>query len=374
MKLPFSRACEGSRSTNGLDVPPLSRWERWGAGLTAIGGAAVGGLGFYASFDAVSAAAASWDFDEPWVLPTAIDSAIPMFTGANLFLIRMGMPLAWVRLVPWFLSLITCALNVAAGHSLGAKVAHGATSLLWVGVSEIAAHIYAVRIGAVTGRRRRMDTIRWARWYLSPLPTFLLWRRMKLWELSSYDEVLELEQERLVYRAQLQSRFGRMWRRKAPVESLLPLQLVRAGIPLAETAPTGLRAAGIEPMGILLPLAAPAEVPDVLAAAPAPKAPVVKRRESMNVPKWSTEDELYEIIKRAIDTGSREAFNGPLTGAEIAHVLGQSDGNGRKVRARLMKTYAEEKGVSLPQGATVDDVFAAFGRALTQAVSGSTGG
>ncbi|MFG2691593.1 hypothetical protein ACGFWG_36460, partial [Streptomyces sp. NPDC048405] len=46
--------------------------------------------------------------------------------------------------------------------------------------------------------------------------------------------------------ARLRSRFGRAWRRKAPVESLMPLRLARYGVPLAQTAPAGLAAAGIE--------------------------------------------------------------------------------------------------------------------------------
>ncbi|MEU4090653.1 hypothetical protein AB0F76_41390, partial [Streptomyces aureus] len=69
---------------------------------------------------------------------------------------------------------------------------------------------------------------------------------MKLWELRSYEHVIKLEQERLVYQARLHSRFGRAWRRKAPVESLMPLRLARYGVPLAETAPAGLAAAGID--------------------------------------------------------------------------------------------------------------------------------
>ncbi|MFF4977948.1 hypothetical protein ACFY3P_38900, partial [Streptomyces sp. NPDC001083] len=40
--------------------------------------------------------------------------------------------------------------------------------------------------------------------------------------------------------------FGRAWRRKAPVESLMPLRLARYGVPLAETAPSGLAVADIE--------------------------------------------------------------------------------------------------------------------------------
>ncbi|MFF4902290.1 DUF2637 domain-containing protein [Streptomyces sp. NPDC001068] len=396
-------------------VPPLSRWERFGAGLTAVGGAAVGGLGFFASFDAVSKAAEDWGFTEPWVLPTAIDSAIPVFTGAHLFLIRTGMPLWWARLVPWVLSLTSCALNVASGESLWSKIAHGAMALLWVIVSEIATHTYAVRIGAATGRRRQMDKVRWARWVLSPLPTFLLWRRMKLWELTSYDTVLKLEQERLVYQAQLRGRFGRAWRRKAPVASLLPLQLVSAGVPLAETAAAGLRAAGIDPTGIfaepvevealeapapaaapvLPPAAALAPAPAAVAPAAAPKprrvtatvpaqptmalepmaapepAPAAPAGEAQGapqpyvVPAWSTEEELRAIIAEVIDGGHRDVFDGPLTGAAIAEVLGQHEGSGRRTRGRIIKEYAAQKGVLLPQPATVDAVFAAFDQALT---------
>ncbi|MFJ5780242.1 hypothetical protein ACIQGV_39770, partial [Streptomyces sp. NPDC093094] len=53
----------------------------------------------------------------------------------------------------------------------------------------------------------------------------------------------------------------------APVESLMPLRLARYGVPLAETAPAGLAAAGIEPA--LIPPAAP-QPQLAAAAAPAP--------------------------------------------------------------------------------------------------------
>ncbi|MER7951989.1 DUF2637 domain-containing protein [Streptomyces sp. NPDC096079] len=383
-------------------VPPLTRWEKYGAAATAFGGAAVGGLGFYASFDAVSAKAAVWGFTDPWVLPTSIDTAIPVFTGAYLFLIRTGMPLWWARLVPWVLSLVTCALNVASGNSLWSKVAHGAMALLWVAVSEIAAHIYAVRIGAATGRRRQMDKVRWARWFLAPTTTFLLWRRMKLWELTSYDEVLGLEQKRLAYEALLRSRFGRAWRRKAPVEALMPLRLARVGVPLDESIPEGLRAAGIEPTGVFavtvetvpdpaVPAAAvPTPTPAVPAAAvpapavpaaavpaaaprpravsatvPAPEPAPVKETEPFEVPEWSTEEDLRVVIEMVLEGGHRDAFDGPLTGAAIAETLGQSEGNGRKVRARVIKEVAAAWGIQLPQPATPDAVFGAFAQART---------
>lgn len=117
--------------------------------------------------------------------------------------------------------------------------------VLFVVAVEAARHAIG-RIADITADKH-IEGVRLTRWLLSPIPTFLLWRRMKLWELRSYDQVIKLEQARLVYQASLRSGFGRAWRRKAPVESLMPLRLARYGVPLAETAPAGLAAAGIEP-------------------------------------------------------------------------------------------------------------------------------
>ncbi|MEY9994248.1 hypothetical protein ABIE67_006280 [Streptomyces sp. V4I8] len=204
-------------------VPPLTKPETGLAGLGALAAAGVGALGLIASFDAVSSAAARWGFGEPWMLPVGIDVAIPVFTVANLLLIRMDMALAWVRFVPWALTLVTCGLNVAAGHSLWAKVAHGTMPLLWVVFSEIGAHVYAVRIGAATGRR--MEKVRFSRWMLAPLSTFALWRRMTLWEITSYSEALKRERERQLARARLRERHGRRWRSKTPRPERVLLKL-----------------------------------------------------------------------------------------------------------------------------------------------------
>ncbi|WP_406310189.1 DUF2637 domain-containing protein [Streptomyces sp. NBC_00623] len=204
-------------------VPPLTRPEMGLAGVGALAAAGVGALGLISSFDAVSAAALRWGFSAPWMLPVGIDLAIPVFSVANLLLIRMDMALAWVRFVPWALTLVTCGLNVSAGHGTWAKVAHGTMPLLWVVFSEIAAHIYAVRIGAVTGRR--MDKIRASRWVLAPLSTFALWRRMTLWEVTSYGDALARERERLLARAELRERHGRLWRSKTPRPQRVLLKL-----------------------------------------------------------------------------------------------------------------------------------------------------
>ncbi|MER5445497.1 DUF2637 domain-containing protein [Streptomyces sp. NPDC002764] len=205
-------------------VPRLTFPEVWLAAVGALAAAAVGALGLYSSFDAVSLAAARWGFSNPRTLPVAIDIAIPVFTLANLLLIRLDMALGWVRFVPWVLTLVTCWLNIVAGHALSAKVAHGTMPLLWVVFSEIGAHVYAVRIGAVTGRR--MDKIRWSRWLLAPLSTFALWRRMTLWEVTSYTDALACERERLLARADLHERYGVIaWRWRTPRRERVMLRM-----------------------------------------------------------------------------------------------------------------------------------------------------
>lgn len=213
-----------------LQAPPLSKAERVLLGAVAAVGLAVGTLGLASSFDSVSRAGERWGFAEPWMLPVGIDLAIPVFTAANLLLIRLNMPLAWVRWVPWALTAVTCWLNVAAGQSLSAKVAHGAMPLLWVVLSEIAGHVYAVRIGVATGSR--MEKIRRSRWLLAFPSTFALWRRMTLWEMTSYRDALECEKRRQLARADLRERHGKGWRRHTPRRELVLLKL-------GELAPNG---------------------------------------------------------------------------------------------------------------------------------------
>ncbi|WP_343242839.1 DUF2637 domain-containing protein [Streptomyces sp. SID12501] len=205
------------------EVPPLSKPEKILLGTVAVLAAGVGGLGLASSFEAVSTAGARWGFDSPWMLPVGIDAAIPVFTAAFLLLIRTDMPLGWVRFVPWVLTGVTCWLNIAAGHSLSAKLAHGTMPLLWVVLSEVAAHVYASRIGAVTGRR--MEKIRFSRWLLAPLSTFGLWRRMTLWEVTSYSVALGRERERQLARAHLREQHGRKWRSKTPRPERVLLKL-----------------------------------------------------------------------------------------------------------------------------------------------------
>lgn len=107
---------------------------------------------------------------------------------------------------------------------------HAIIPVLFVVVVEAARHAVG-RMADITADKH-MESVRLMRWLLSPVPTFRLWRRMKLWEMRSYDEVVRLEQNRLVYRTHLRAQYGRNWRRQAPIETLLPLKLAKYGVPL----------------------------------------------------------------------------------------------------------------------------------------------
>jgi hypothetical protein len=224
----------------------LTRTHRILIGVVVTGAVVIAGIGFAGSYAAVRELAVKKGFgDFAYFFPIGIDAGICVLLALDLLLTWIRMPFPLLRQAAWLLTVATVAFNAAvASDPLGMGM-HAVIPVLFVVTVEAARHAVG-RIADITADKH-MEGVRLTRWLLSPVPTFLLWRRMKLWELRSYDAVIKLEQERLVYQARLRSRFGRGWRRKAPVESLMPLRLARYGVPLAETAPAGLAAAGIEP-------------------------------------------------------------------------------------------------------------------------------
>ncbi|CAM5485297.1 hypothetical protein SCANM124S_04460 [Streptomyces canus] len=225
----------------------LTRMHRILIGVVVFGAVIIAGIGFAGSYAAVRELAIQKGFGNfSYVFPIGIDAGICVLLALDLLLTWIRIPFPLLRQTAWLLTAATIAFNGAAAwpDPLGVGM-HAVIPILFVVSVEAARHAIG-RIADITADKH-MEGVRLTRWLLSPIPTFLLWRRMKLWELRSYEQVIKLEQDRLVYQARLHSRFGRAWRRKAPVESLMPLRLARYGVPLAETAPAGLAAAGIEP-------------------------------------------------------------------------------------------------------------------------------
>ncbi|WP_234391992.1 DUF2637 domain-containing protein [Streptomyces sp. WM6378] len=202
-------------------------------GVVVGGAVVIAGIGFAGSYAAVRDLAIRKGFGTfAHVFPLGVDSGILVLLSLDLLLTWLRMPFPMLRQTAWLLTGATIAFNGAAAwpDPLGVGM-HAVIPVLFVVTVEAARHAVG-RLANITAGRH-IEPVRLIRWLLSPLPTFKLWRRMKLWELRSYERVITLEQERLVYQARLRSRFGRAWRRKAPVEARLPLQLARYGVPLS---------------------------------------------------------------------------------------------------------------------------------------------
>ncbi|MBZ4019382.1 DUF2637 domain-containing protein [Streptomyces purpurogeneiscleroticus] len=225
----------------------LSRTHRILIGVVVAGALVIAAIGFAGSYSAVRALAEQKGFGSfSYVFPIGIDAGIVVLLALDLLLTWIRIPFPLLRQTAWLLTAATIAFNGAAAwpDPLGVGM-HAVIPVLFVVAVEAARHAIG-RIADLTADKH-MEGVRLSRWLLAFPSTFRLWRRMKLWELRSYEQVIKLEQDRLVYQARLRSRYGRAWRRKAPVESLMPLRLARYGVPLSETAPAGLAAAGIDP-------------------------------------------------------------------------------------------------------------------------------
>ncbi|MGW2053505.1 DUF2637 domain-containing protein [Streptomyces sp. NPDC001840] len=246
----------------------LTRTHRILVGVVVFGAVIIAAIGFAGSYAAVRVLAEEKGFGRfSLVFPIGIDAGICVLLALDLLLTWIRIPFPLLRQSAWILTAATIAFNGAAAwpDPLGVGM-HAVIPLLFIVSVEAARHAVG-RIADITADKH-MEGVRLTRWLLSPGPTFMLWRRMKLWELRSYEQVIKLEQDRLIYQSRLQARFGRNWRRKAPIEALMPLRLAKYGVPLADTAGAGLAAAGIEP--VLLPPAPPvAELPQARAEIPA---------------------------------------------------------------------------------------------------------
>ncbi|MBB0247000.1 DUF2637 domain-containing protein, partial [Streptomyces alkaliphilus] len=214
----------------------LTRSHRLLVGIVLAGAVVIATIGFVGSYAAVRDLAERKGFgDFAPFFPIGIDAGIVVLLALDLLLTWLRIPFPLLRQTAWLLTAATVAFNGAAawGDPLAVGM-HAIIPVLFIITVEAARHAIG-RITDITADKH-MEGVRFWRWFLAPLPTFRLWRRMKLWELRSYEQVIDLERDRLVYRAQLRARYGRAWRRRAPVEARLPLKLAHLGVPLDEAA------------------------------------------------------------------------------------------------------------------------------------------
>ncbi|MCI3222006.1 DUF2637 domain-containing protein [Streptomyces sp. NP-1717] len=304
----------------------LTRTQRCLMGTVVAGAVLIAAIGFAGSYSAVRDLAEKKGFGQfSIVFPIGIDAGICVLLALDLLLTWMRIPFPLLRQTAWLLTAATIAFNGAAAwpDPLGVGM-HAVIPILFVVSVEAARHAVG-RIADITADKH-MEGVRLTRWLLSPVPTFKLWRRMKLWEIRSYEDIIQLEQDRLIYQARLQARYGRNWRRKAPIEAMMPLRLAKYGVPLADTGPAGLAAAGIEP-ALLPPAQATAIEPasaqaggQAAAQASAPELPQSRQERELTEEEWIQlqKEEQWARENQQQDMGAPAAQENPWFAAPRA--------------------------------------------------------
>ncbi|CAM5327194.1 hypothetical protein Sdia_24020 [Streptomyces diastaticus subsp. diastaticus] len=233
------------------DTPRSARRWNLPGGLTraqtitaaAIVGAALAlaGIGLYLSFEHVAVFAHEQlgfaTLGKARLFTVGVDVGILVLIALDLLMAWLRRPIGWVRFPVWLLTGATIVLNAAsAAPTAGAwttvdyvaAFAHGIVPVLFIAVVEIG----KTAIDRVVREVTPAQGVPLHRWFLSPAPTFALWRRMKLWAVDSYSDAVKLDKERRVYRVMLERQHGSV--RKAPSDARLPLTMARYGLSVDE--------------------------------------------------------------------------------------------------------------------------------------------
>jgi hypothetical protein len=203
-------------------------------GLVAAAATTIAVIGFAGSYRAVTTLALAKGFGAfAYAFPAGVDAGIVAFLGLDLVLTWLRMPYPLLRQGAWGLTGATIAFNAAAAWGDWLAVGmHATIPILFVIVVEAARHAIGRIADIVADRHIESPPI--VRWLLSPVGTFLIWRRMRVWQIPSYLVVITLLRELRVYRAKLRKKYGWQWRWLADADELLPFDMARFGISVSE--------------------------------------------------------------------------------------------------------------------------------------------
>lgn len=200
-----------------LTTAPLTRAQRVLAGVGGLFFAGLAGLGGYGSFASVRDVAEPWFGAQAWIVPAGVDLGILALVSVALLLEWLAMPMPALRWMAFAFTGATVWLNVSAAHGdPTGMVMHAAMPILFITFIEAVRHAIRRRAGIAAGTVREGVPV--ARWLLAPFSTFRLWRRMVLWQITSYPQALVAEQRRRHALALLGDHYGRKWKTDAPAD------------------------------------------------------------------------------------------------------------------------------------------------------------
>ncbi|TQM70984.1 uncharacterized protein DUF2637 [Actinomadura hallensis] len=297
-------------------VAPLTRAQKT---LAAFGGllfAGLAGLGGYGSFASVRDVAEPWFGDQAWIVPAGVDLGILALVSVALLLEWLAMPMPALRWMAFAFTGATVWLNVSAAHGdATGMVMHAAMPVLFITFIEAVRHAVRRRAGIAAGTVREGVPV--ARWLLAPVSTFRLWRRMVLWQITSYPRALTAEQRRRRALALLTEHYGRKWKSKAPADVVWMLS---DGVMLDEA------------LARVTEITAPKQDPPEQAPEPAPPRRGAPRRKAARpqAPRGvATDNEARALAIIHAEPG--------ITGAELGRRLGISSRQGQRLLSRLTR-------------------------------------
>lgn len=212
-----------SAAADGDVLVPIRGGLMAAAAVVATAATVLAVIGFTGSYRSVRQLALDWGWGWfAYVFPVGIDVGIIGLIAADLFLCAIRTPAPILRWFAWVLTVATVVFNASSGWPANGDAG-------WMDYVEAAAHatmpglvvVITEALRRAIARRARIadghayEPLGIARWFLAPISTFEVWRRMRLWEVYTRSAALDLERDRLTLRDELREKYGRGWKKQA---------------------------------------------------------------------------------------------------------------------------------------------------------------
>ncbi|MFC8778357.1 DUF2637 domain-containing protein [[Kitasatospora] papulosa] len=200
------------------------------------------GIGLYLSFEHVAVFAFEelrfGSLGKGQLFAVGVDVGIMVMIAVDLLMAWLKRPISWIRYPVWLLTAATVVLNAASGAPEGAwklidyvaAGAHGVVPVLFITVVELGRDAID---RVVRPDQAERDSIPWLRWVLAPVATARIFRRMRLWGVTSYPEMVRRDQDLIAYEQWLKRKHkGDL--DKAKDDELLPMKMAPYGYTVDE--------------------------------------------------------------------------------------------------------------------------------------------
>ncbi|MGW6705453.1 DUF2637 domain-containing protein [Streptomyces sp. NPDC054956] len=230
----------GSKPSRGK----LTGSQKWAVGAIMAAALALAGIGLYLSFEHVAVFAFEWlnfgSLGKGQLFAVGVDTGIMVMIAVDLLMAWLKRPVSWIRYPVWLLTAATVVLNAASGAPRGDEVwelldyvaafAHGVVPILFIMIVELG-RTAIDRI--VRPEQAERDAIPWIRWALAPTATARIFRRMRLWGVASYPEMIRRDQDLLAHEQWLKRKYNGDLS-KATEDELLPMKMAPYGYTVAQ--------------------------------------------------------------------------------------------------------------------------------------------